>query len=80
MPSPKKPQRVKKVKAWAFISKFNGEIMEAYADFDMAQVALSLKGARIYAKKIYTKKQWPNWQKDIKIVPITISYQPPQSK
>lgn len=66
-------KKVRKVKVWAFVSKFNGEIMEAYDDFEMAQVAQSLRGARVYAKKIYTKKQWPNWQRDVKIIPCIIT-------
>lgn len=65
----------KRIKGFAFVSKYDRKIMEAYNNFEMFQVFESRKGTKIYSKKIYTKKQWPNWTKDIKVVPCTISYE-----
>ena len=64
----------KKVMGYVFVNKFDGQIMEAYDTFGMFQAFDSLRAARLYAKRIYTKKQWPNWQKDIKIVPVTLTH------
>lgn len=76
MPHPKKEVK-RVVKAWAIVSKYNNEIMEAYHDFEMNDTYSSLKGARMYIKKIFTKKAWPNYQKDIKVIPCTITYNLP---
>jgi len=64
----------KKVKGYAIISKYDNSIMEAFEDFEMNDTFSSLKAARIYIKKTFTKKQWPNYNRDIKVVPCVITY------
>jgi hypothetical protein len=50
------------------------EILEAYDDFDMADVFLSKQGARKYLKRYFTKNAWPNYSRDIKVVPCVINF------
>lgn len=62
----------KRIKGFAIVSKYDGEILEAYDNFEMNDTFSSLRGARTYLKKVFTKKNWQNYNKDIKVVPITI--------
>ena len=64
-----------KVDGFAFVCKFDGKVMEDYDHFEQFQVFETKRAALMYAKKIYTKKAWPNYKKDIKLVPCTIIYE-----
>jgi len=75
MNPPKTKEKV--IKAWAIVWKHNGEIEEAYDDFEMADVFLSLAGARKYVKRYFCAKHgWKkgDFNRELKILPITIQF------
>lgn len=75
-----KPQPIKRkikrtIEAYAIVWKHDkNEIVEAYDDCDMCDVFFCISAARMYLNRYFTKKQWPNYNKDIKVVPVKLTY------
>lgn len=63
----------KQVMGWAIVWKNNGELLEAYAALGMHSIFEEKKQAILELKE----RKWPNYTKDLVIIPCIISYKPP---
>lgn len=70
---PTKSKRNKVVKAWIIIWKHNDEILESYHAF-----LHSIFPSRKLALRELKAQKWPNYSRDLKIIPCTIHYQVPK--